>query len=120
MNGADEGLTQLFRDYRDACPDPDASAEFMPRLWERIEARRAFTWKVVRLSKGLATIAAVICLMITVVSLRSTSGPSPVVTTTYLETLEEAGSLENLAYAVDVSSDPFRSWEDSESRGPAQ
>jgi hypothetical protein len=36
----DENLDALWVEYRDACPDRDASPEFMPKLWQRIEARR--------------------------------------------------------------------------------
>ncbi|SRR5579871_1005737 len=34
-------LDSLFMEYRNAIPDPDASAGFMPGLWQRIETRRA-------------------------------------------------------------------------------
>ena len=40
MNGGDR-LDALFAEYREACPDREASANFMPRLWEQIEARRS-------------------------------------------------------------------------------
>jgi hypothetical protein len=33
-------LNKLFAAYRAAVPDPDASAAFMPGLWQKIEARR--------------------------------------------------------------------------------
>ena len=33
-------LDALWAQYRSACPDPEASSEFMPRLWQRIDARR--------------------------------------------------------------------------------
>lgn len=33
-------LNGLWAEYRKACPDPEASAGFMPGLWKRIEARR--------------------------------------------------------------------------------
>jgi hypothetical protein len=43
MQNSDEReaqLNQLFAAYRAAVPDPDASAAFMPGLWQKIEARR--------------------------------------------------------------------------------
>lgn len=33
-------LDSLWAEYRQALPDPDSSAGFMPGLWQRIEARR--------------------------------------------------------------------------------
>lgn len=38
--GDGDPLAPLFRDYREACPDPEPSAQFTPGLWARIEARR--------------------------------------------------------------------------------
>lgn len=37
---ADTRLDALFHAYRDACPIPETSANFMPELWARIEATR--------------------------------------------------------------------------------
>ncbi|HXJ43842.1 MAG TPA: hypothetical protein VNH18_31445 [Bryobacteraceae bacterium] len=34
-------LDALLRSYRAACPDPEASINFMPQLWEKIERRRS-------------------------------------------------------------------------------
>jgi len=39
MNG--DKLDALFAQYREACPDREASSIFMPHLWEQIEARRS-------------------------------------------------------------------------------
>jgi anti-sigma-K factor RskA len=38
MDQMDDKLDALWAEYRDACPDPEASAQFMPQLWQRIEA----------------------------------------------------------------------------------
>jgi hypothetical protein len=40
MQDSDKKLDALFAEYRMACPDPEPSAEFMPGMWKRIEARR--------------------------------------------------------------------------------
>lgn len=37
---ADALLDSLFKEYREACPDPEPSAQFTPSLWARIETRR--------------------------------------------------------------------------------
>lgn len=33
-------LDQLWALYREACPDPDSDANFMPALWRRIDTQR--------------------------------------------------------------------------------
>ena len=34
-------LDPLWAAYRDACPDAEPSAHFMPQLWQRIEGQRS-------------------------------------------------------------------------------
>jgi hypothetical protein len=50
-------LNDLFHAYRDACPDPEPSVNFMPALWAKIEAREASSTIFSRLAKGLVTAA---------------------------------------------------------------
>jgi anti-sigma-K factor RskA len=38
--GGDQ-LDPLWAEYRQACPDPEPSATFMPQMWQRIESRRS-------------------------------------------------------------------------------
>lgn len=42
MHSEEKGdkLGGLFAEYREACPDPESSPQFMPNLWRKIEARR--------------------------------------------------------------------------------
>ena len=37
----DDKLDPLWAAYREACPDLEPSAQFMPQLWQRIEAQRS-------------------------------------------------------------------------------
>src|SRR5262249_21816604 len=48
MNDSPDKLGRLWAEYREACPDPEASANFMPGLWKRIEARRSANAKLLR------------------------------------------------------------------------
>jgi hypothetical protein len=54
---ADVRLNDLFLAYREACPDPEPSVNFMPEMWARIEAREASTTVFSRVAKALVTAA---------------------------------------------------------------
>jgi ABC-type nitrate/sulfonate/bicarbonate transport system permease component len=53
----DERLDNLFRAYREACPEPEASANFMPELWQKIEARQTITFSFGRMASAFVTAA---------------------------------------------------------------
>src|SRR2546427_411204 len=58
MRGSDDQkLDALFQAYREACEDPEASANFMPNLWTRIESRQRFTFSFRRMANALTTAA---------------------------------------------------------------
>jgi len=40
MDHMENRLDALWAEYREACPDPEPSAQFTPQLWQRIEASR--------------------------------------------------------------------------------
>jgi hypothetical protein len=63
-NRGDENakLDALFRAYREACPDPDVSANFMPELWKRIDERQRAVFFMGRWARALVTAAAVLSL----------------------------------------------------------
>src|ERR1700676_1941335 len=48
MDRMKDRLDALWVEYREAIPDPDASPNFMPQLWQKIEARRVETTSVFR------------------------------------------------------------------------
>jgi hypothetical protein len=53
----DARLNSLLHAYRQACPDPDPSVNFMPELWAKIETRHASTTIFNRMAKALVTAA---------------------------------------------------------------
>ena len=57
-------LDQLFAKYKDALPDPDPSANFMPGLWRKIEARQSFTTRIKKLTQVFVVATAAVCLML--------------------------------------------------------
>jgi hypothetical protein len=59
----DARLSGLFAEYRAACPDPEPSAMFTPGLWEKIEARRSYAYRLKLFSRAIITAAAMLCLL---------------------------------------------------------
>ncbi len=62
----EERLDLLFRAYRDAFPEMEASPSFMPVLWQRIEARQKFAVLFRRMASGLVTAAVALTLVMAV------------------------------------------------------
>ena len=54
---SDQQLDRLFAAYREALPDPEPSAAFMPGLWTAIEAQRTFRARFRKLSRVFVTAA---------------------------------------------------------------
>jgi hypothetical protein len=90
----DEKLDALFRAYRDACPDPEASANFMPTLWARIDSRQTFLFSFRRMANAFVTAAVALSIALGVyMSIpRSAPGSAP---ETYVEALADANPLDN-------------------------
>ncbi len=90
-------LDSLFAAYRDACPAPDASVEFMPNLWARIDARQNSFWVLKRWTEGFVAAAAAACLMVFLLQVIPDETQSVVYQSTYLEVLSQEQTPENLA-----------------------
>jgi hypothetical protein len=58
----DADLDALFRAYREACPAPEPSANFMPEIWRRIEERQRSLFFLSRWARAFVTAAAVLSL----------------------------------------------------------
>jgi hypothetical protein len=87
---------ELLHAYRSACPEPEASVNFMPELWAKIESRQSSTNLFGRMARALVTIA----LAATVILGLMVSASQPVsnYNGTYLEALtaDHVSSLEPL------------------------
>src|ERR1017187_9200598 len=98
MRGSDDQeLDALFRAYHDACPVPEAGANFMPNLWARIESRQRFTFSFRRMANALTTVAVALSLVLGIYMAIPRSN-SIDYTQTYVEVLAEA----NATYSVDL------------------
>jgi hypothetical protein len=93
MRGSDEqNLDALFRAYHHACAAPEASANFMPELWARIDSRQTFTFSFRRMANAFVTAA--VALSIALGVYLSVPRSSAQFTQTYIEALADANSLD--------------------------
>lgn len=94
-----DGLDRLFARYRAACPEVEASSAFMPRMWERIDARRGWMWKLGGYARGLVTVAATVCMVLAAFAFSPAGDVNPLYTRTYLEALVDDNAPETLSYS---------------------
>jgi hypothetical protein len=100
----DERLTGLFQAYREAVPDPEPDVNFMPVLWQKIDANQTVTISLRRWAQALVTAAAAICLLMTLYLAKPySSQPSIVYSASYLDTLADASSSDRLDAFVEIS-----------------
>lgn len=95
-NNRDERLNNLFAEYRAACPDTEPGANFMPTLWQRIEARRSPLTQWVMMSRRALVGAMALCLVLGVVMGTALSS-SQFYLSTYIEALDDSQVTEDLA-----------------------
>ena len=94
----DERLDALFAAYRQISPDPEPSADFMPRLWQKIEAREQVSTVFGRLARNLVTAALALSSIMAIAVSISHSGATQLPSETYVEVLAEHQAGENLDY----------------------
>jgi len=87
MDRMDDKLDALFAEYRMACPDPEPSADFMPSMWKRIEARRVATVSVFRHWAQVCVMATVALTLLIGAVLIPKFRADPAYSSTYLEAL---------------------------------
>jgi len=95
---AERKLDELFRAYRAACPEPEASVNFMPEIWAKIEARQISTNLFGRMAKALVTVALAATVLLGLVASVKQSNSAASFSGTYLEALtaDHISSLEPL------------------------
>jgi len=101
--GDEEKLDKVFRAYREACRAPEPSANFMPELWQKIEAQQTVSFSFGRMASAFVTAALALSvgLGIYLVTPRTTS--SPFFSQSYIEALDatdEAPDFEPVRYEV--------------------
>jgi hypothetical protein len=96
-NSDERRLDKMFRAYHAACPIPEPTANFMPALWARIEAREVSTNWFGRVAKTLVT-AALAASVILGLMISSMNQSSAFFNATFVEALraDHASTLEPL------------------------
>jgi hypothetical protein len=92
----DEALNRLFASYRAASPDPEPSVNFMPQLWQKIDARERTSRVFTRWTRNLVTAAlALSTLLALAVEITRTRVPA-LPSETYVEVLAEDNASQDL------------------------
>src|SRR6202140_2460287 len=87
-------LDPLWAAYREACPDVDPGAHFMPQLWQRIETQRgavASSWFRLWAEVGLVATVTLAIVMGAILIPRFQSNP-PAYLASYVDVLAAADS----------------------------
>jgi hypothetical protein len=104
--GSDEQeLDHLLRVYAEACRAPEASANFMPNLWQRIESRQSFTFSFQRMANALATAAVAFSIALGVYMSMPHNNPS-YANQSYIEALADANPVDAPDIVGPVRLDP--------------
>ncbi len=94
-NEALEGrFDALMASYRDALPDRDASPDFMPEMWARIDARRNQTTFFTRMSRALVTFALAASVLCGILVASSNHQAASYFNGTYIEVLKMEHNLD--------------------------
>ena len=87
MHEIESRLDGLFHAYRNACPDPEPSVNFMPEMWAKIEAREASSTVFNRMAKALVTAALGASVVMGLMSASYTPQPGPASDGSYIQAL---------------------------------
>src|SRR5690349_10735763 len=94
MDQWNDELNGLFGSYKAAMPDPEASANFMPELWRKIEGRRSIMLRIRKLTQVFVATAAALSLLFAMVQV--VPGRAELAGT-YVDVLADDLPMENLA-----------------------
>ncbi|MBV9295998.1 MAG: hypothetical protein JO145_10535 [Acidobacteriaceae bacterium] len=105
MTNDDSRLDQLFQTYRASCPDPEPQPDFMPTLWQKIEARRSFGFAFELWARTVVTASAALCVLLLFLNFVSPS-QSHALAPTYVDALMADHTAENTYYTEAIRSAP--------------
>lgn len=94
MSNSDERLDRLFLEYRDACEPPELGVNFMPALWQKIEARQSSSWIFKKVSGWFVAASAAAS---AVLALALLTTPSMPVAASYADTYVDALAADHIS-----------------------
>jgi hypothetical protein len=105
MIDEDARLDHWLETYRAACPDVEPGANFMPALWQAIEARRSFWFVFQREARALVTACAAVFVVLLFLNLFSGSQALPM-PPSYADALMADHGAEQTYYTEAIRSTP--------------
>jgi hypothetical protein len=105
MTGEDSRLDELFENYRAACPEVTPGPDFMPKLWQKIEARRSFWFAFQDLARTFMKACAAVCLLLLVLNFVSRP-ETHFLASSYVDALVADHSAEKTYYTEAIRSTP--------------
>jgi hypothetical protein len=98
-------LDDLFGRYREACPVPEASAQFMPGIWARIDSRPTFSFVFERLGRMFAIGSLGVFCCVAAANLLVPNAP---VAASYADALLSDSSAEQTSYTEAIRMTPAK------------
>ncbi len=105
MTNDDSRLDNLFQSYRAACPDVEPGVNFMPGVWQRIEAHHSFWFVFQRLARTVMTASAALCLLLLVLNFISVQ-QTHLLAPTYVDELMADHTAEKTYYTEAIRNTP--------------
>ena len=100
MKDREQELDALFRAYRDSFADVDAGSGFMPGVWDKIEARRSFAFRVRHLTRAFLGATAVLCSLMAGIFFLADNRSAPDPHETYLDSLASTHASDSMFDAM--------------------
>lgn len=108
MTQPEREMENLLQRYSRACPQLEPGPAFMPGIWQRIDAKRGFSFKLGYYARILAMTAASLCMAAGLFEVSSYGPAQQLAANRYVDVLDDDSDDEALVFSHDVDSAPVR------------